>query len=292
MKIAIIGANGQLGSDLAKVLCEEDLLLLTHSEIEISNSQDVNKIFQDYRPQAVINTAAFHHVPNCEGDDVKAFKVNSLGAKYLAEGCLEFNALLVQISTDYVFDGNKRTPYREDDLPNPINVYGLTKLAAEYYIRSLLDRYFVIRTSALYGINRCRGKKGNFIDTMLRLYKEKEDIRVVNNETVSPTYSLDLAFKIKELLNTQFYGLFHIANQGSCTWYDFAKSIFEFLDLDVEIKPAKASDFESTVRRPLYSVLESKRLETLGLGKLRHWQEALKDYLSQRVTLEQKNRLN
>jgi dTDP-4-dehydrorhamnose reductase len=288
MKIAIIGSNGQLGCDLVKALSREDLLLLTHSQIEISDSKSVNKIFQEHRPAVVINTAAFHHVSNCESDDLRAFKVNSLGAKYLAECCLEFNSILVQISTDYVFDGMKDKPYLEDDLPNPLNVYGLTKLAAEYYIRSLLDKYFIIRTSALYGINRCRGKNGNFIDAMLKIYKDGEKIRVVNDEILSPTYSLDLAVMIKRLINTNSYGLFHITNQGSCSWYEFAEKIFEFLGIDIDITPVKARYFQSAVRRPAYSVLESKRLDNLGLGNLRPWQEALKDYLKERKKADDK----
>ena len=288
MKIAIIGSNGQLGCDLVKTLSQEDLLPLTHSQIEVSDSKNVKEIFQEHRPEMVINTAAFHHVSHCETDDVRAFKVNSLGAKYLAECCLEFNCILVQISTDYVFDGIKGKPYLEDDLPNPINVYGLTKLAGEYYIRSLLDKYFIIRTSALYGINRCRGKSGNFIDTMLKLYENGERIQVVNDEILSPTYSLDLAVMIRQLLNTNAYGLFHITNQGSCSWYEFAKKIFEFLGIDVDIAPVKARYFQSAVRRPAYSVLESTRLDSLGLGNLRSWQEALKDYLKERKKREYK----
>lgn len=281
-KIAIIGANGQLGTDLVRVLKQQGPICLTHSDIETSDYNSVSSMFKQYSPRIIINTAAFHNVPLCEREDLKAYMVNALGPKCLAEHCLKNNSILVHISTDYVFDGKKRQPYREDDLPNPVNTYGITKLAGEHYISSIMDKYFIIRTSGLYGINRCRGKGGNFIDTMLRLYKEKKEIRVVNDEIISHTYSLDLANQIKELIKTDHFGLFHITNQGACSWFEFAKSLFELLDIKINISPVKAEEFQTTVKRPAYSVLDNSRIKKLGLYNMRHWKQALKDYIAER----------
>jgi dTDP-4-dehydrorhamnose reductase len=280
MKIAIIGANGQLGSDIVKVLSKENPVLLNHSDIEITDYNSISKIFEQYNPQILINTAAFHNVSQCENQDLKAFTVNALGPKYLAENCLKYNALLLHISTDYVFDGKKRKPYAEDDSPHPLNVYGISKLMGEYYINAIMERYFIVRTSGLYGINKCRGKGGNFIDTMLRLYKEKKEIRVVDDEVLTPTYTWDLANQIKELIKTDNFGLFHVTSHGACSWFEFAKQIFELLNIKVKIKAVKSEEFPSKVKRPAYSVLKNAKLEKLGIDKMRHWKVALKDYLT------------
>lgn len=285
MKIVIIGANGQLGCDLARVLKKDKPICLTHRDVEISDYASASRVFVKYAPELVINTASFHNVPLCEKEDLKAFAVNALGARHLAENCLKFNSILVHISTDYVFDGKKNTPYSEQDLPNPLNVYGITKLAGENYIKSTMRRFFIIRTSALYGINKCRAKGGNFVDTMLRLHNEKNEIKVVGDQVIAHTYSLDLADKIKRLIQTDYFGLFHITNSGACSWLDFAESIFEILRLDVKIKKISSKEANSSVTRPQYSVLKNARLEELKLGCLRHWKEALRDYLLERKRL-------
>ncbi|MCM8799527.1 MAG: dTDP-4-dehydrorhamnose reductase [Candidatus Omnitrophica bacterium] len=282
MRIVIIGANGQLGSDLSIALSKYKPICLTHKDVEVADFRIVNKIFRKYRPEILINTAAFHNVALCEKEPLKAFMVNAVGVKYLAENCLYYKTVLVHFSTDYIFDGKKKRPYIEEDYPSPLNVYGISKLAGEYFIQYILKKYFIIRTSAMFGVHLCRAKGGNFIDTMLRLYKEKKEIKVVKDEITSPTYSLDLAKQVKELITTSHYGIFHISGHGFCSWYDFAKTIFKFLNIKVKIEPVEAKKFCPEVRRPPFSALENKHLKILGLDRMRPWQEALKDYLKKK----------
>lgn len=285
MKIVVIGANGQLGSDLVGALKGGEIIPLTHSDVEISDFNSVSKMFEKYKPKIVINTAAFHNVPESERDDLTSFIVNGLGPKFLAQNCVKNSSILLHISTDYVFDGKKNAPYSEDDLPNPLNVYGISKLTGEYYIKSTLEKYFIVRTSGLYGIHKCRAKGGNFIDTMLQLSKEQKEIRVVGDQFSTPTYTLDLANQINELIKTDFYGLFHITNEGFCSWYEFAKAIFDILNIEVNLKEINHSEFYSTVKRPSYSVLENGRLKYLGINKMRPWKDALQSYLLERKRL-------
>lgn len=286
MKVAIIGANGQLGSDLVKVFQGGDVVPLTHSDIEITNSAQTDSVLRGIRPDVVINTAAFHKVEDCETEYARAFEVNGIGAANLARSLEKLGAVLVHISTDYVFDGKKRNPYLEDDPPNPLNTYGLTKLAGEYYIRNLCSRHYIIRTSGLYGLARCRAKGGNFIDTMLQLVKEQPELKVVDDQVLVPTYTWDLAQKIKELLikdHTNHYGICHMANSGQCSWYEFAAMIFELEGLNgANLRRVTSEEFRSKVLRPHYSVLGSKVLKSMGIEPLRPWQDALKDYMAQR----------
>lgn len=285
MKTIIFGAKGQLGSDLADVLRGAETIALDYDEVDISNSNSVSRTFEKYKPDAAINVAAMTDVPGCERDDVKAFMVNGLGPKFIAENCLKSNAFLLHISTDYVFDGKKNSPYIEDDPPNPLNVYGISKLAGEYYIRALMERYFIVRTSGLYGLHKCIGKGGNFVDSMLRLSKEQKEIKVIDDEILTPTYTLDLANQIKDLIKTNSYGIYHITNEGFCSWYEFAEEIFRFLDIKVNLVKISHSEFPSIVKRPRYSVLENKRLKLLGINKMRDWKDALHSYLIQRKKL-------
>lgn len=286
MNIVVIGANGQLGSDLVSVLRGGEIIPLTHNDVEISDFNSISRMFEEYRPQIVINTTAFHNVPECEKDDLRAFAVNALGPKFLAQNCVKNDATLLHISTDYVFDGKKNSPYLEDDLPNPLNVYGISKLTGEYYIKSVVGKYFIVRTAGLYGIHKCRAKGGNFIDSILNLSREGKEIKVVGDQYSTPTYTLDLANQINELIKTDSYGLFHITNEGSCSWYEFAKAVFEFLNIKADLKEISQKEFYSTVRRPDYSVLENSRLKILGMNKMRHWKDALGDYLLERKKLD------
>ncbi|MFQ5862618.1 MAG: dTDP-4-dehydrorhamnose reductase [Candidatus Brocadiales bacterium] len=282
MRVAIIGANGQLGNDLLKAF-QEETVPLTHDDIEITNPGRVDLVLGTIRPDVVINTAAFHRVEDCETEYAKAFEVNAIGAMNVARVSEKLGAALIHISTDYVFDGKKHEPYLEDDLPNPLNTYGLTKLAGEYYVRNLCSRHYVVRTSSLFGLAECRAKGGNFIDTMLRLAKEQPELRVVDDQFFAPTYTWDLTQKIKELATRERYGIYHMANSGQCSWYEFATRIFELEGLhSVNIKKVSQEEFRSKVMRPSYSVLGSKELNALGLGPLRPWQDALEDYMAQR----------
>ncbi len=285
-KIAIIGANGQLGHDLVKVFKGKGTVALTHKDIEIVNQRRTEAVLGRIEPDIVINTAAYHRVEDCEKEYARAFEVNGIGSANLARVAEKLGFALVHISTDYVFDGKKRKPYREDDAPNPLNTYGLTKLAGEYYVKNLCARHYVVRTSGLYGLARCRAKGGNFVDTMLRLAREQPELKVVDDQLFVPTYALDLAKKIKELVakdKKDRYGTYHIANSGQCSWYEFAAKIFELEGLrGVNLKKTTSAEFRSKVMRPAYSVLGSNRLKSIGLKPLRSWQDALKEYMAAR----------
>jgi dTDP-4-dehydrorhamnose reductase len=217
--------------------------------------------------------------------------VNAVGARNLAQLCQKIGATMVHISTDYVFDGKKGTPYLEDDSPNPLNTYGVTKLAGEYFVRNYSEKHLIIRTSGLYGVMGCRVKGGNFIDTMLKLSHERSEIAVVDDQIVSPSYTLDVARRIIELLGalqktgnerSESNGIFHVVNSGQCSWYEFANKIFEMAGLSVKVKRTSQEELRSKIKRPKFSVLSSKRVQSLSLEPLRPWQEALAAYIAER----------
>lgn len=292
MKWMVIGANGQLGNDLVEVLSDETVIALTHADVEISDFESVDEIVAHHRPEVVINTAAYHKVEECEKSPGKAFGVNAVGASNVARSCSAYGATLVYISTDYVFDGRKGSPYVESDLPMPLNVYGASKLAGEYVIRYTLERHFIVRTSGLYGAHECRAKRGNFIDLMLRLARGGDEIRVVNDEVLTPTSTFDLSRQIRSLSQTDHYGLYHVTNNGQCSWYDFARAIFDILEMNVNLVPTTSDEFPRPVKRPAYSALQNKALQDLGLDQMRHWRQALRAYLESRTSLEDLNAIS
>jgi dTDP-4-dehydrorhamnose reductase len=287
MKILLIGADGQLGTDIQKVMTGTELIPLTISDIDVTKKESVSSVIGKHKPDVVINTSAYHRVDDCEEKDELAFAVNAFGVKNLCLACRENDATLLHISTDYVFDGMKGKPYYETDCPNPGTVYGISKLAGELYARYMLKKHFVVRTCGLFGVAGCLGKGGgNFIESMLKLAKEKPVLRVVSDQIVGPTYTLDLARKINELIKTQHYGLYHVTNKGACSWYDFAKKIFELTGTKVKMEKATTSEFKSKATRPAYSVLEHGSLKKIGLDDMRTWDKALEAYL------EEKKRIN
>lgn len=235
-KILLIGANGQLGSDLVKGL--KNIIPITHKDLEICDIKQLRLVIEKYNPETIINTSAFHKVDLCEDEIEKSFQVNAYAVRDLALICKEKDILLLHFSTDYVFDGRKNSPYIESDTPNPLNVYGVSKLSGEYFIRNISNRFLIIRTSGLYGSAGSSGKGSNFIETMLKLAKEKKPIRVVDDQVLTPTYTRDLAENIRELLKTREYGIFHITNNGQCSWFEFAKEIFKLADLNPEVATA------------------------------------------------------
>jgi len=285
MKIVLIGANGQLGSDLVKVLrLVHDLAPLKHADIEITDRASVDAMLQTHRPDLVMNMAAFHKVDACEEQVELTFAVNTYGVRNLALACRAHGAALLHMSSDYVFGGDKTraTPYVETDSPAPINVYGIAKLAGESFIRYLLDRYYILRVTGLYGVAGSSGKGGNFVELMLRLAKDGKLIRVVDDQRMTPTYTVDLAHQIAALIETEHYGLYHATSQGSCTWHEFAADIFRQSRLAPSLGKAKTGDFGEKATRPAYSVLENRALQAIGLDRMRPWQEALAAYLAER----------
>jgi dTDP-4-dehydrorhamnose reductase len=280
MRILLIGAGGQLGADLQKALSHEVVIPLTHSEIEVTDSTSIRRAFEQNSPEVVINTAAFHRVDDCETDADRAFRVNALAVHALAIACKEFGAALVHFSTDYVFGGEKTEPYVETDCPHPLSVYGASKLAGEQLLAATLEQHFLVRTCGLYGMGGSRSKGGNFVETMLRLASQGKPIRVVDDQVVTPTYTADLAHKVSQLIQTEAYGLHHITNNGSCSWFEFAQAIFEVAGIEANLQPISSADFAAPARRPAYSVLHNARLEAMGLGEMPAWRKSLARYLA------------
>jgi len=282
MRVAVIGANGQLGADVVRAfeVNGDDVCSLTHADIEVSNIDSVWQALRAASPEVLVNTSAMHHVERCEQDPNAAFAVNALGPRNLAQVARDLGALVIHVSTDYVFDGKRGEPYVEDDAPLPLNVYGNTKLAGEHFVRSLNPRHFVLRTSALYGKDPCRGKGGlNFVDLMLKLAHERGKVRVVDSEVVTPTPTAELAKQIVLLSRSDAHGLYHATAEGGCSWYEFAKEIFESTNTEVQLDVAGPNEFPAKVPRPSYSVLENRGLKTQGLNLFKTWREGVHDYL-------------
>jgi dTDP-4-dehydrorhamnose reductase len=285
VKVAVVGATGQLGSDISAAFeaAGDNVTSLGHDQIEISWLESVRGVLENLRPEIVINTAAFHHVEKCEADPATAFAVNALGARNLAQVTAAVGAKLVHISTDYVFDGNRNTPYTEHDRALPVNVYGNTKLAGEHFVRSTNPKHFLLRVSGLYGVNPCRAKGGpNFVELMLKLAKEREELRVVDDEFVSPTPTPAVARQIVLLARTSEYGLYHATSEGYCSWYQFARAILDATGTTVRLERARPGEFPAKVPRPAYSVLENQALKARSLNLFRPWQQGLEDYLAAR----------
>lgn len=285
MRVAVIGANGQLGHDVwdAFASAQHEVLPLTHTDLEIDSADSVMHALEGAQADVVVNTAAFHNVEKCESEPGRAFAVNALGARNVAMVTEKLGAAVIHISTDYVFDGAKNAPYIEDDAPLPLSVYGNSKLAGEYFVSVSNPRHFVLRVSAIYGLNPCRAKGGiNFVETMLKLAKERDQLRVVNDEFVSPTPAAEIARQVVALSATQQYGLYHATSEGSCSWFEFAQAIFELTGTKVKLEAARPGEFSAKVRRPKYSVLENAALKRKGLNVFSHWRKGLEAYLASR----------
>lgn len=288
MRVAVIGATGQLGSDIVRVFRDagDEVFALGHGDIECTDPASVQAVLTSIRPDVVINCAAFVRVDDCEDQPEEAFRVNAVGALHVARAADRMRAVCVYISTDYVFDGKQGAPYTEDDIPRPVNVYGVSKLAGEHFVRATCPRHLVVRTSGLYGAAGSSGKGGNFVESMIRLAREGRPIRVVHDQVLSPTYARDLAEKVAALLATEAYGTYHITNSGACSWYEFAAGIFDALGMRPDLAPTTSKAYGAKARRPAYSVLGRGRLAALGLDDLRPWPEALRAYLRERGHLE------
>jgi dTDP-4-dehydrorhamnose reductase len=289
MKVAVVGSNGQLGTEVVSAFRSnaDEVCPLTHSDIELSSFDSVATRLRALHPEIIVNTAAMHHVEHCEREPEKAFAVNALGARNLSVVAQELDAVLMHVSTDYVFDGAKTQPYDESDAPNPLSVYGNTKLSGEYFVRSTADKHFVLRTSAIYGRSPCRAKGGlNFIELMLKLAAERGRVRVVDNEVVTPTSVVELAKQMVVLSRSRSYGLYHASAQGNCSWHEFAREIFALTATKVDLQVAGPNEFPAKVARPQYSVLENRGLKSLNLDIFRPWQDGVRDYLAARARVD------
>jgi dTDP-4-dehydrorhamnose reductase len=278
MKIAVIGSTGQLGTDLVKILgATHEVIGLTHDKLEVAD-HDSCLILKTYQPDMVINTAAFHKTDQCEEEPLKTFSVNALGARNVAMITKEIGATAVFISTDYVFDGSKKEPYTEDDVPAPINTYGISKLAAEHFTRQN-PKHYIIRIASIFGKAGASGKGGNFVETMITKAKNNDPITVIDDMWMSPTYTKDAASIIKEIAEKQLpYGVYHATNKGSCSWYQFAEQIFRFTGLTADLTPIKTEQLTMKAKRPRFSALKSIKLPQYEI-EIPTWQEALREYL-------------
>ena len=286
MKIALIGADGQLGTDILRYFAQKgaDIVGLTQSDIEVCDLQSCSNALLSLKPGLVINTAAFHQVDVCEDEAVKSFEVNAGGVKILSDICLSIDAALMHFSTDFVFGGYpKNEPFTEEDCPAPISLYGISKLAGELVIKYKMAKYYLLRVCGLYGHAGSLGKGYNFVELMIRLAKEGKDIKVVDDQVLTPTSTKDVTEKLLELIQTEEYGLYHLTNTGSCSWYEFACEIFKLAGLSPNISPTTSQTFGAKAKRPEYSVLDNKNLRAIGLKDMRNWKESLADYISERT---------
>ncbi|MGC8808764.1 MAG: dTDP-4-dehydrorhamnose reductase [bacterium] len=277
MKILVLGARGMLGQDLVPLLSlNYEAIARDIQDFDITNAQRVEEEILRLKPQVVINAAAYTDVDGCESNRELALSVNAKGAGNIAQACALIQAKLIHLSTDYVFDGSSADPYQEDDRPNPLNVYGLSKLQGELAIKESGAAYLIIRTQWLYGAH---GR--NFVDTIIKAAQKEKELRVVNDQRGSPTYTKDLSSAIKEILEKNAQGIIHVANSGSCTWYEFAKEILQQLGMkQIPIKPISSAELARPAKRPANSVLNCQKFEKISGRKMRPWQEALRDYLT------------
>ena len=283
-KVLIFGSAGQLGSDLVDVLQKSgsfDVIPLTHETADCTDADAVRRAVLRCRPQFVINSAAYVRVDDCEDHATEAFAVNAIGALNIARACAEVDACCVYISTDYVFDGEKKTPYVESDPPNPINVYGTSKLAGEFLVRQSARRWLIVRVSSLFGKTGARGKGGNFIETILTKAKRGEALKVVDDIRISPTYTRDAAEVMAALLESGQERCVHVANSGSCTWYEFARQALDYCRIAVPMCPVPSNAFPMRARRPQNSSLESD----IRSSAVATWRDALSRYLAEKAYL-------
>jgi dTDP-4-dehydrorhamnose reductase len=285
MRIALLGANGQLGRDLRAALASHELWPLARADCDITDHARVRDVISALRPEVVLNAAAYHRVDDCEAFHELAYSVNVLAVLNLVRIANALGALLVHFSTDYVFDGKSVEPYTEASAPMPLSVYGNSKLAGEFLVRSMAERYILIRTCGLYGHAGSRGKGGNFVESMLAKGRAAVPVQVVMDQIVTPTYTADLAQQVAVLLDLGHSGLFHITNEGSCSWFEFARVIFELAGIEVDLKPITTELYKAPAVRPKYSVLENARLKELGLNRMRSWREALTAYIAEKQSL-------
>jgi dTDP-4-dehydrorhamnose reductase len=283
MKYAVIGSAGQLGRDLCPRLSGE-VIPLTRERADLTHPDELRATLSDIRPDVVVNCAAYNFVDRAEAEPEAAFTVNAWGVRQLALVCRDLCCALVHFSTDYVFglDEGRRTPLAETDAPGPVSVYGLSKLAGEYLVRALCPRHFVIRTCGLYGVWGSGGKGGNFVEAMLRLAGQGKRVPVVNDQTCTPSYTVDVATATAALIKTQHYGLYHLTNAGATTWHDFARTIFELSGVKADLTPITSAELGRPAPRPAYSVLAGEAYAALGLPPPRPWPEALAAYLEER----------
>ncbi len=277
MNILLTGCNGQLGIEIKRQLTQTDQTIrLFETDVHNLDITDGVQVFHrvlELKPEVIINCAAYTNVDGCEEDQQTAFRVNAVGAQNLSVAAYELGAKMIQISTDYVFDGNTNLERREYDPVNPLSIYGKSKALGETLVRETNPKHFILRTAWLYG------EGNNFVRTMLKLARERDELKVVNDQIGSPTSTVDLAACIIDLMRTQSYGTYHATNEGFCSWYDFAKKIFELAKIPIQVNPITTEQLNRPAPRPKFSVLDNFMLKLINENSFRTWEEALKEYL-------------
>jgi dTDP-4-dehydrorhamnose reductase len=280
MVVLVTGGTGQLGQSLqyiSKNYSEIQFVFCSSSELDITDKLQCEKVFQHYQPDYCINAAAYTAVDKAESDIEKATAINVTGPKNLAEVCKERGIVLIHVSTDFVFDGSKTTPYTETDQPNPTGVYGQTKLDGERAIQSVFDHYYIVRTSWVYS-----QFGANFMKTMLRLASERDALSVVNDQIGTPTNAVDLAEALLVIItehykkNKQHFGIYNFSNEGTCSWYDFANKIFEVNHIKINLQPIPTSSYPTPAKRPKYSVLNKSKIKNTFRISILDWESSLK----------------
>ena len=279
MKVLVTGAGGMLARDLIPVLSGRghETLALTESELDITDLHAVRNDLASISPDLIINCAAYTRVDDAEVEKTKAFQVNGDGVQNLCLACRSGNIPMLHFSTDYVFDGTKPTPYSIDDAPNPINAYGRSKVAGEKHIRKLLKKFYIVRTSWLFGLHGV-----NFVETMLDIAKRQKSVSVVNDQSGCPTWTVHLSQAVAELIETERYGMYHVTNYGSATWYEFAGEIFRLSGSDINVIPVTSEEFPRLAKRPHNGILDLHPLPDMLKRNMPSWQEALGEYLKLR----------
>ncbi len=281
MKIILIGKTGQLGGDILRNNTGHDIIAPGRAELDILSAESINDSILRYAPDAVINTAAFHNVPLCETEPATAFLTNCVAVRNLAAACSRAGALFVTFSSDYVFGGDKRTPYQEDDRPAPLQIYGMSRLVGEHAaLATAPDRAIVIRTCGLYGASGAQSKGGNFVDNRIKDAKTLTSMEMGSDQIVSPTSTDDLSKAVLQLIKHRNHapGIYHLANEGECSWYEFTKAIFDIMGFSIQVIPVDRGGRSGDMRRPLYSALGNTKARALGIS-LPPWRDALKRYL-------------
>lgn len=287
MRIMIIGAGGQLGSDLLEVLREsrEDVVALARKDLDITDCAVLRERLRYHTPDVIMNCSVYHPVDYCESHPESSFAVNAIAVRGLGLAAKEIDAAVLHFSSDYVFDGQLGRPYTEEDRTCPASVFGVSKVAGEQLLRQVLRRHYIIRTSGLYGLVGSRVKRGNFVETMLRLGAETGRVRVVNDLRMAQTSTRNLAKQALTLIQTEHYGTYHASDHGDYSWYEFALKIFEYSGMRIEVSPVSWRDMPAVAPRPPYSVLQNRALLNLGLDHMQTIDVALKSYLEARTAV-------
>ncbi len=287
-RVVVIGAAGQLGSELMRAFSDVEPAGVDHAQVDIERPSAIAAMLARFRPTLALNTAAFHNVEHCQTLPERAFAVNALAVDDLAAQCENAGCALLHVSTDYVFDGTAREPYAEDAPTNPLSVYGISKVAGEQLVRCRTPRHFIVRTSGLFGVRTSTGKGYTFVDRMLAQARAGQPLRVVDDVTFSPTYAPHAAAAIRRIVEAAAFGTYHVTNAGSCTWYAFACEALRRAGLSPSIEAVASSTFGGFARRPAYSALGHGALARLGLPAMPDWREGIAAYLAERESISQR----